>query len=497
VKIKQTSKAFSNEQGMALVLVLLVLVVVSVIGMSILGIAASNVKMTTGEREYQSTYYIAESGANYMLNEIYSRIPTVYENTTSEDQFLSKFENSINLGAEITYDEFEKTFGQEPFAKIKVEKLSNNGRYKVVSAGKIDNSTRTVEKQVQLNWKPNNIVYIPLETAAYIDKTISMTGGTTITGPVKTNSPINNSITISGGSFISGSVQTFAVNPKNSISDLSKVTGTVSKISSPQTFEMPPFPSFPNYPIPANERFWKSEWNSYDVILNGALRIDNWMTDGYTLHMKNDMQFSEIKIDQDNLLNINIGDQNRNIVVNNLNIPNGDIKIIGNGKLTIYVKGDLTLGSTKVNIDKDIKKLNIYWKGSGKPNQPKNLMLGSDSEIYGSLYAEDANLTFTGGTSFKGHIITGGKKVSVGGGTNAYTQLFYAPFADFTVGVEQGGGHIWGSIVANTLKMAGGASITHDQLGRDEIPFFPVSGGSASIDIEELISTYPTREVNN
>lgn len=59
-----------SEKGYTLVVVLMVLVVMTVLGISIIGLSINNSKMTKGEQNDQSVFYIAESGVNYALARI-------------------------------------------------------------------------------------------------------------------------------------------------------------------------------------------------------------------------------------------------------------------------------------------------------------------------------------------------------------------------------------------------------------------------------------------
>ncbi len=63
-----------------------------------------------------------------------------------------------------------------------------------------------------------------------------------------------------------------------------------------------------------------------------------------------------------------------------------------------------------INTGGNVDKLKIYLKGSGVPSSPKSVSLSGAQKIYGSLFAEDANISFSGGSGFQGDIITGGKK---------------------------------------------------------------------------------------
>jgi Tfp pilus assembly protein PilX len=496
-KVPHLNKILKNEEGIALVTVLVVMIVISIMGLSLMGLAMTNVKMSSNDRDFQSTYYIAESGATYMMNEVNRNIMDVYNSATTTNDLFTLFENRLKIGTEITYNSFDDSFGHKPYAKIKIVNLGNVNstvkQYKIVSVGTINNHSRTVEKSFQITWVPKNTINLPTNTAVFVNTTVNLSRGAKITGGVGTNSSASNAISLSGGSSISGNIYVGPNAGSNVIYNPDNITiSNPIKMPTTTTFALPPFPIFPSFPILPNAKAYSGS-SSYDVILNGALRIDDWVSNNYTLNMNQDISFTDIIVESNYTLNINVGNVNRSMVVNNLNIINGKVNIIGNGKLTIYVKGNITMGSGSIiNTGGDINNLNIYLKGSGVPSNPKNLSLSGSQKIFGSLFAEDANLSFTNGSGFQGNILTGGKSILIDGGVYLNTQLFFAPKADLTV---SSGGTVSGVIITKTLTASGNGTINFNQLNIDQLPFFPSSGtGGGSATISNILSAGATRE---
>ncbi|RFB17693.1 hypothetical protein DZB84_07520 [Bacillus sp. HNG] len=139
---------------------------------------------------------------------------------------------------------------------------------------------------------------------------------------------------------------------------------------------------------------------------------------------------------------------------------------------------------TKLELIKgQINKLDIFYKGT-------SLDMSGNQRIYGSLYAQNANITMTGGSGFQGHIITGGGKIDISGGANAVTQVFYAPNSNVNI---TGGGTIKGNIISKTLTISGGGSVTYMNLSGEDLP--PILGGATeTISPKDLLSAEPTRE---
>jgi len=261
-------------------------------------------------------------------------------------------------------------------------------------------------------------------------------------------------------------------NSKNPIilSGGANINGTVSYSEQRYDFHLPSFPLYPVYSTYPNK-----SWNNYDVVNNGDVRIDSWQADNYTLDLKDNASFDDIKITSNWTLYIDVGSTNKSIVVNNLNIENGHIKLKGTGKLTIYVKGNITMGAGStinemgnINTNELINKLTVYVDKSSNPSKPKEIKLAGAQKIYGSLFAIDANIDIAGGGGFQGHIFTGGSTVSISGGGSVNPSYIYAPNADIKL---SGGGTVKGTIVGKTLDASGGTSVTYQYIDLTKIPF--------------------------
>jgi len=508
--LKKRTSFLNNEKGVALVMVLLILTVVTILGLALMGLTLNNMKMSSSDRTYQSTYYIAESGVTYTLDKMNKNIVNIYNDSTNKTTFFSKIDSMFtDINNELPYTNFEEAFGHKPEAKILIEKIGNQNTnsshqdYKITSIGTIDNRSRTVEKQIRIKWVAKNNVEIP-DTAVFVKEVIDLSGGADIFGNVGTNSSAPKSVRLSGGADISGTVY---VGPSAGNDVIEKpqnmaVDFEIVKLPYIKVFNLPQFPAFPTNPIPKNERIYNNN-NSHDVIYNGSLHINDWVANNYTLYMTEDLQFDEIYITSNNTLNIDIGSADRNIVLNHLNVPNGKINIIGTGKLTLYVNNNITMGAGSVinttdeieNIKKNneatsselireqIKMLDIFYKGL-------SLDMSGSQKIYGSLYARNANISLTGGSGFQGHIITGGGKIDISGGANAITQIFYAPNSNVNI---SGGGTIVGNIISKNLTISGGGSITYNNALDDDLP--PIFGGATgAVSSKDILSLEPTRE---
>ncbi|MDP4156048.1 MAG: hypothetical protein Q8929_10470, partial [Bacillota bacterium] len=221
-------KLLNNENGIALVVVLLVLVVVSIIGLTLLALSANNIKMSTGESSYQSSYYIAESGITYRMNDISTKLKDVYSGATSLSDFFTQVDNTMQLGQAVTYNNFEMSNGQQPVAQITIQKvlsdvhISYTNDYKITSTGTINNSSRTVTKIIHITWKPKSVVTIPSSTVMFF-----------YSGFTLHNAPVSGLI----GTNLSANDNRISMTGQNTKSIVVNYN-----LNSPQT--LPPFPDF-------------------------------------------------------------------------------------------------------------------------------------------------------------------------------------------------------------------------------------------------------------
>lgn len=421
----------NNEQGMALVTVLMVFVVVSILGLSLMGLAASNMKMSTGERTNQSAFYIAESGVTYMMSEVTEEVQEAYENAESRNQFYTDVQAGFtanNFFAERDLTSFEENFGQQPNAKVKIEAVDiPNGKYKIISTGTIDNRTRTVEQEFKIRWS----VSFP-NTAVFVDNTIEVASGSAIiNGSIGTNSIANDAIKLHD----TGSIETNASiivgpgapNGGNDVVSLANYTN-IHVLEEEISLEMKPFKEKPIISYPTT-------LGTTSVDSNGDLTITS---DTTINNLPNQIVLNNLTIDNNKTLNIDVGMNNVDLYVNNLVVNNNSLlNVRGTGTLSIYVDGLLTFNNAGIKQEAGLNNnLIIYLRGSNDPNTPKTIEASASATgINCNIFAEDANLKLTGG-NFHGRFVTGGDVVI------------------------QGNNVIQGSLISDNLLMGGQSSIT-------------------------------------
>ncbi|MEW4305949.1 pilus assembly PilX family protein [Rossellomorea marisflavi] len=483
-------KHLTNERGMSLMMVFLLMIVLTVLGMGIMSVVISNTRATSSERDNQAAYYIAEAGMTKQLKAVDDIVKDAYENKSNKITFYEAIETNMPKGPIPLDLKFAESFGVEPSVVVTISPPISN-TYTITSTGTIGKRSKKIETTFTVNWKPKGSqggISLNKDLAVYTANTFTMDNGT-INGNIGSNSDQMPSITFPGGGpTLNGGIYV----PKG-YEDKAVKAASYLKMPKPialkevSNFQLPPFPVFPNYPTYPDLTINKGG-AVYKLVKDGMLKTDNEISNHYTMKLPTDAYFKEIRLTASRTINLDIGDTNRSIVVDHLNLQNGHLNIIGNGKLTIYVKDQITMlsGST-INYPGKIEQLNLYLATSSSSSP---LRLAGAQKISGSLYAESADIEMTGGGGFQGHILTGGNTVTLTGGSRTNSSLLYAPNA--TIKMLEGG-IFTGMIVSKNFQITGGGRVNYQLINTEDIPF--ILGGSTDEPVE-LISLDPVRETD-
>lgn len=478
---------FKNESGYMLITVVLIITMIAILGVSIIGLTLNSVKTSTREHHDQSAFYIAEAGLTVKMEEV----KQIIENAEIISNTSVYFENLLEAFQQLekVYDDFEMVSGvsERPHAFITIEEIDNQDdarTYAITSTGHMDTNTRKLEQTFEVQQEQNSQMNIP-EMAVFVKETIYADNGK-ITGDVGTIMPGEDTMVISREEIVNGAY--FA--PRGSEARAAKILNRNGRIFYPGANniadkgsypELPPFPDIPDdYRILPD-----TEVKSFKVINNGNLLITDYRANNYTLKMNENLEFKKMAFNANRALNIDTGESDKSIVVDELNIENGHINITGAGKLTIYVTDKITMGSgSTVNNNGEVENLNIFLKGN------QELKLSGSQKIFGSVYVENGDIDLGAGAGVKGNIFTGGNHIKISGGTWVAPTLMFAPNAEVSL---TGGGTVRGAVIANSFYMSGGVNVTWEELAYKEGPIS--SGGISSGAEEARLEFYPVYEV--
>lgn len=482
------NKHNQHESGFAMIGVLIIFTIITVLGLSIVTLSFASVKTSTSERDYQSAYYIAEAGLTYTEVEIEREIQEKYghDDVREEEQFVDQLktlatENPIYI--EFHDDEIilvNEISEAERFAEINITFEEEIKRFEgieepvykfiIESSGKIGEEERTVNNSMLVKWEEkyteseNEPYILPPLTVFTIEK-ITLSNGLII-GSIGTQSTDKHVVTVGDGDenkVGNGSIyvpvidssndnRTCKTQPENEYKSYSVTRPQWSDIAPCPTevdemWEIPDLPEFPD--------FSEVDTANYsNISLGGDEKVEVDLT-------KNNIDIEKITLESETNLTFDIGNANRIIVIDHLNINNGHIMIKGSGKLTFYIKNEITMGSgSTINKSGEISNLDIFYKGM------EPITLGGDQKIYGSLYAENSNVKLTGSGGIFGNIFSGGEEIVITGGADIKAQLILAPKAMVKT---NGGGSIYGTIMSHSFTHNSGEKV----IGGDD-PFVSV-----------------------
>lgn len=155
-------KIEERREGYTLISIVLLISMMSILGLGIIVVTNSNVKMSKVDSKNQSTYYIAEAGVNKVINDISKKVDKLSEEKLSHEEFFEKLDEYIDKELGLTLSDFEENFGETPTAKVTInekeivkdESIGNNSErvvnYKISSRGEIGNSKRTVTSSIEI-----------------------------------------------------------------------------------------------------------------------------------------------------------------------------------------------------------------------------------------------------------------------------------------------------------------------------------------------------------
>jgi len=499
-----------NEEGSGLILALMTLMVLSVLGASLGAITIWSYKLGDVNRDDTSAYYIAEAGANMAYEEMKNGVLKAYSDyPNAEGAFYSAIEDRGNENSIIRQIEkksytFSEQFGDKPTVKITISEPTgfNPKEYTILSTGEVAGKNRTVRKTVEVNWVGKDSaqnIYLP-ENASILSKS-----GTEVK---------NNGVTIIGDIHIDAlGPPGFKATKEFEFNDIvyfhpdlegnyNKVTqGGKAKKENLRTRDNPlpwkdyekfvaevSVPDYNAYSYVPNDSIYKDS-NSHKVVDNGFININNYRANNYSLNLNDHSRGKKLTVSQDLTLNIDTNDKTINLVLDELDMPQGKINITGDGSLNLFVLNDVNFGGgSTVNKNGSTDKMNLYYFGSNR------FTLAGSQYINGSVFIDQSDVTLTGSGNIGGNIVSNGenKIIEISGGSinNAF---IFSPKS--TVSLVQGA-VVQGVVVADQIDLDGGAKIEFSEISTEYFPFKSSSGSIDNTEGNELIKTSPAIEPN-
>ena len=165
------------------------------------------------------------------------------------------------------------------------------------------------------------------------------------------------------------------------------------------------------------------------------------------INLDSNIYIPRIQITSNATYTINTAGQNRTILVDTLDIA-GSIKVIGGGKLTIFVTKSFPEGYYNLIKENPQTQLNLVYLGTA------TLKINNGSTINGNMIIKSSNpnanvnVDISGGVTINGIVLTNGKKVDVHDGAKGDLMLI-APNGTVTL---NGSGLINGTVIAEKFE---------------------------------------------
>ena len=495
---------WANEEGSALVLTLMIFLVLTVLATSISFLTVGSFRLSDINRDGTSAFYIAEAGAKKAYQEASQEVMKTYEaaTTTTSSNFYAALD-ALFLNKELSFD---KQFGDDAKANVTFTATGSNPRkYTLTSTGSVGGKTRTVQKQFDVAWVDKGgsggFPALPEKAALITQGKTTFSGGAKVIGDIHTSSVGDKSIKFSGGATFENTTLFYpnTANKDNLFVYENNITGPKVEPTT-NTINFDGYKKLiDDYVVPivkeGTERlpettYTNSKGKKYKVIdHDGNLNVDSWQIDKYfQLDLIKDIKIPTINIDQNKTLKINTNGQNRTIFVDNLDMTNatGRIEIIGKGLVTLVINGKVSFNTnTIINSIENKDQLLIVYTGT-------EANFSNMTNFFGNLIIKNENATVNlNQSAINGIVLTDVKKISIGNwGATPVNMIFLAPFAsvEMTSGVS-----IYGSIIAKTFTINGGARLTYKPI---DTSGFPVGSGgpSKTPTLEDLLQSGPILE---
>jgi hypothetical protein len=271
---------------------------------------------------------------------------------------------------------------------------------------------------------------------------------------------------IGGDLFVGPGADPETVAPKISQWHGGHVGGMEGSLSEPVPEKIMELPKFPEIP--------KSGMNLSPINLKGN-------SSQYLDLRSADAIIPSISIKSNTTLTVDVGNKDRVLHVEDLDIGQGHINIIseGEGRLQLLVADDFNIGGSSTlnnntnpgGLEKSPLSLLIAYAGSDE------LDVGGNITMNANFFIKDADLKMRGSGKIHGNIISGGENVEFIGDADNTSRVVYAPNAYVEMG---GSGSISGSVVSKNFYGFGGFSVTYTTDFEDTLPDLDTDGDGAS-----------------
>lgn len=441
-------KVLKNTKGSTLILVMFLGTLVVLFTPILMTLMDTNTRSHYSEKHTNESYYFARGGAEIALNFLGVKENNINEDLFSENHVIYLYGNEFD-DLKVDYEGIFERKSERMVVRIESvndEILINSMSYK--NDKKIEvNALIKVNKEEQDELDLLDFLEFTFFAGAStidIHNAIELDGSSSITGKIGTNTSEENTVSLGWSTSINGDLHIIRdVNYYDIISSTNSINNIIS--GSIKNFEKEKkYPNIKTIEAPDN-------------LQNKGSLTTTWIPSGKHTISK-DGFFQSINVIANRILEIDLNNENRVLVVKNFNISQGEVRILnkGNdGSLDIYVLDDFTLGgSSKFNVGNDNNNINVFYLGSN------DIDFNGNQVFNGNLYMQSSNFTLGGSTSFYGHILSNGENIIVKGNASALNHMIYAPNSRVAV---LGSGLIKNVVIADKVELTGNSHILFDE----------------------------------
>ncbi len=315
-------------------------------------------------------------------------------------------------------------------------------------------------------WNPN------FDQALHAENSIEL-GGNDYIGcvganpcQVTLNSSLSNSVHLGSQSKIKIDADLF-IGPGSDVNSVvvgnqNNVSGDIKVLSQTIKYEMPEFPDFTELSFLPGSSIYSTGMTLSPEDYDQRHIPEILMTSG------------------NNTLIIDTGDQDRELRVGKLDLSGqNEIKIIGDGKLTIYVDYDVDMkGGSSINEGGNVNHFMLFYRGNQEVElYDETLDFGGNTHFNGNFFADKANVRLRGTAGIQGNVITGGS-VLMSGNASAISRVIYAPEGTVETNGNVG---IRGAVVSKSFKASGNTDLIFDPEFDADIPDLEMFGSGFDI----------------
>lgn len=425
--------------------------ILAILGGGYVTLGSTEVRQSARHSYRVQAYYLARSGAEIARDWLADKGYLDGTEKPNEVVFLEGSLENEKDGLTLVEDKND-LHGNEPI-EVRIEFSPSN--IVVRSRGRYSGIAGTMHDVVELvfdakgSFGPFDHALFALDQGSKADPAIEVGGSGQVVGPLGTNSTGAESVrfgpsqqvTVDGDLSIGSGANpedVITVQGNRSIDDV--LMGTHNVLNLPEGGRSYPDPIFPGFPeVPFRGNFDTSSDAAYFEIA----------ADG---------RYDTISVREARSLTIDVGNGTRRIRVRDLNISEGQVKLINTGEdgnVILYVEDSFNLaGGSQLNLGGDFAQVTVYYKGDA------DLSIAGNTRFVGTLHLESAGLSVAGSSEIDGPIISSGSRdISVTGSADTHARILYAPKARVSV---DGSGSILGSVIARSSAINGSAAIVYE-----------------------------------